>query len=355
MACNGSLWLVNNSGAIQYWKIKDSTWKELDYERIEFKRVSCTTKAAFAVGGDHQIYLYVPSRDVPIRVAVETYENQRCYPIKGFSSTLLPTDRSNFSSADGTVALPKESFKLPSRHWAWESEWYTADNIEGEPLEPECWTYAIDFPMEYGAANQWKSLVRRRKWIRYRRYVAFNSWVLLESVGEDHVSEPFIDVTCGGYDIPGNTSKSLCVWAVTVLSRVFVREAVTPTSPEGDVWLHITTPEEKVNQLSVGPTGLVWAVTWEGNALVRVGVTRDSLFGIDWVEVDAPEETKLLQVSVGIDAVWAITRDYRVWFRKGVRGQSSGFNDNCATGSGWIEMVGEMSMLTLSPTDQVRF
>lgn len=140
-ACSGSVWIVAASGNIKYLKVKELAWKDLDSDQLEFKRVSVTPAAAFAIGSDHQIYINVESRDVPIRVAAETYENQRCYPIKGFSSTLLPTDRARFSSADGLRDLPKESFQLPSSNWVWESDWYMVDNLDGEMLEPEAWTY----------------------------------------------------------------------------------------------------------------------------------------------------------------------------------------------------------------------
>jgi tectonin beta-propeller repeat-containing protein 1 len=38
------------------------------------------------------------------------------------------------------------------------------------------WTYAIDFPATYTRDKKWNSCVRRRKWIRYRRYKSRDSW-----------------------------------------------------------------------------------------------------------------------------------------------------------------------------------
>ena len=46
-------------------------------------------------------------------------------------------------------------------------------------------------------------------------------------------------------------------------------------------------------------------------------------------------------------------RDRRVWFRNGVRSSSSGDNENLAKGTKWLEMVGEMHMITLGIGDQV--
>ena len=60
----------------------------------------------------------------------------------------------------------------------------------------------LDFPAEYYPKKGFTSCVRRRKWIRHRRYVAVNSWSLIPSVSGDE-EEPFIDVSVGGQDLPG--------------------------------------------------------------------------------------------------------------------------------------------------------
>jgi tectonin beta-propeller repeat-containing protein 1 len=72
-----------------------------------------------------------------------------------------------------------------------------------------------------------------------------------------------------------------------------------------------------------------------------------------WLEVGAPEDLKLAHVSVGTNAVWAVTRDQRVWFRKGVRGESAGISEDLARGSGWVEMVGSMAVVSVAANDQV--
>jgi tectonin beta-propeller repeat-containing protein 1 len=74
-----------------------------------------------------------------------------------------------------------------------------------------------------------------------------------------------------------------------------------------------------------------------------------------WLEVGAPEDLKLAHVSVGTNAVWAVTRDQRVWFRKGVRGESAGNSEALARGSGWVEMVGNMAVVSVAANDQVCF
>ncbi|XP_054159863.1 tectonin beta-propeller repeat-containing protein 1-like [Oppia nitens] len=349
------LWSVDNCGIVHSLDIKTKQWSQLSYQRLEFKRLSSAPQSIWAIGGDHQIYIYLPASDIPIRVCALTYENQRWNPVTQFSSKiLLPTDRPAFSCADGTLALPKDSFTLPSKSWQWESDWYVDNNIEGEPLEPEGWSYAIDFPMKFSSERRWNSMVRRRRWLRFRRYVAVNEWTLLESIHGDYVTEPFIDISTGGYEVHGTNNGVLAVWAVTIIGRVMYRTGIEKYSPEGVSWINVSVPTGwEVNQISCGPSGLVWAIAWDGSALVRTGINRDNVFGNNWIRVDAPNKSKLMQISVGMDGVWALTRDGKVWFRKGVRGLNSGHNDKCAVGSGWVEMLQEMSLLSVTTNDQV--
>jgi len=70
--------------------------------------------------------------------------------------------------------------------------------------------------------------------------------------------------------------------------------------------------------------------------------------------VEPPQkDLRLIQVSVGIDAVWAITHDGGVWFRKGIQGEISGVCEQLATGTGWVEMLSKMALISVAPNDQV--
>ena len=42
-------------------------WRELDYMGIEFKRVSAASNVVWALGADHQTYVFVYGVEVPIR------------------------------------------------------------------------------------------------------------------------------------------------------------------------------------------------------------------------------------------------------------------------------------------------
>nr|CAD7402194.1 unnamed protein product [Timema cristinae] len=344
------LFAINNEGRVFGLSTTGTKWREFVYLGLEFKHLSAVPHFMWAVGGDRQVYVHVHGLDIPIRIKEESYENERWLPLEGFSGRLLPTDRYHFSSADGTKDRSFEKIRSPSMAWQWEGEWHletTLDEING-------WSYAIDFPATFHPKKQWKSCVRRRKWIRYRRYSALNSWCAIAPLHKDPTQEPFIDVAAGGQNVPGGDPGHLLVWAITAHGRVMFRTGVSTTAPEGLRWSSITVPPGwEVTQISVGPTGLVWAVLWNGRALVRTGVTRENPTGDFWLEIAAPEELKLLQVSVGTNAIWAVTRDHRVWFRKGVRGESAGTNDELAKGSGWVEMVGNMASVSVASNDQV--
>lgn len=121
---------------------------------------------------------------------------------------------------------------------------------------------------------------------------------------------------------------------------------------------------------------------YNGKALVRTGIRSDNLIGDKWVEVNPPkEELKIVQVSVGMNAVsallhitmcysalicefvrtqfllskkvWCVTNDNHVWFRRGIKGEIAGISEEAAIGNQWIEMVGNISEVSVAPNDQV--
>ncbi|KAH8294485.1 hypothetical protein KR018_006667, partial [Drosophila ironensis] len=162
--------------------------------------------------------------------------------------------------------------------------------------------------------KSWNSYVRRRKWVRFRRYAALNSWCAVAPLHKDPTQEPFIDVAIGGTHVPNAPAGTLCVWAITAHGRAMFRTGVSKTSPEGLRWTAVPTPTgSELSQISVGPTGLVWAVLYNGRVIVRTGVTRDNLSGEAWLDVKTPVASaslRIVHVSVGTDAVWCVTSDH---------------------------------------------
>ena len=353
-----TVFAVNSLGRVFSLGKDDTKWREFDYLGIEFKRVSAASNVLWALGADHQIYVFVYGIEVPIRVKEVTYENERWIPVEGFGSSLLPTDRPNYSDITGTQARPKDRVSLPSLGWVWDDDWHIDTLFNGVQLEMSGWTYAVDFPAEYHPKKGFTSCVRRRKWIRHRRYVANSSWCQIPSLGKEMDEEPFIDVSVGGQELAGGRQGELQVWVVTVGGKVMVRHGVTDTCPEGRGWLNIPTQTgREVSQVSVAPSGLVWAVTWHGSALVRLGVSLTDPSGTSWCEVTSPgPEHPLSVVGVGGAIVWGVTRGGGVWFRQGVRSDCAGAgeeSEQLARGTKWIQMVGEVAMLSVGGGDQV--
>lgn len=103
-----------------------------------------------------------------------------------------------------------------------------------------------------------------------------------------------------------------------------------------------------------GAIGLVWCVLYNGKAIARTGIRSDNLIGDKWIEINPPgENLKIVQVSVGTNAVWCVTNDNHVWFRRGIKGDISGISEEAATGNCWIEMVGNISQVSVAANDQV--
>uniref|UniRef100_A0A182YKR0 Uncharacterized protein n=1 Tax=Anopheles stephensi TaxID=30069 RepID=A0A182YKR0_ANOST len=349
------LFANSNEGRVYALSTSGSAWREFLYLGLEFKKICVVPHFMWAIGGDRQVYVHVHGLDVPIRIKEEAFENERWLPIEGFSNRLLPTDRYHFSNADGTVDRNIDKVRLPSMAWQWEGEWQLDLTLDGQPLDHDGWTYAVDFPATYHPQKNWKSCVRRRKWVRFRRYCALNSWCAVAPLHKDPTQEPFIDVSIGGANVPGASPGLLLVWAVTAHGRVMFRSGVSTTAPEGLRWTAVTTPSGcEVSQISVGATGLVWAVLYNGRAIVRAGITRDTLTGSTWLEVKPPgTNLKIAQVAVGTNSVWCVTNDNHVWFRRGVHGEASGVSEDAAIGSGWVEMVGNISHISVAANDQV--
>ncbi|KAJ0057955.1 hypothetical protein NL108_007171, partial [Boleophthalmus pectinirostris] len=270
----------------------------------------------------------------------------RWNPVDGFTDVLLPTDRWPWSDVTGLNQQPLHSFQLPSRSWEWEGDWYVDQSCSGEPSETGGWEYAVDFPANFSPDKKWNSCVRRRRWIRYRRYIAPGSWAKIPLENPRKNPLPLCDISCGGWEMSDQSGRYPYLWGVSQQGQVWFREGIHPRVPEGTSWEEVEVPKE-VAQLSAGPGDLLWAVLWDGNLLVRIGLSLDSPTGISWTEVESPvKEVEVLHVSVGVSVVWVVTKDYKVWFRRGV-------NSHNPCGSGWISIGGEMMMVDVGLNDQV--
>ena len=76
------LWAIDYHGSLYKLPLNDLEWKRVSREnknsrRDTFKRISSTKTCAWAIGGDQNIHMCVFATDLPIKVAVSCYENER--------------------------------------------------------------------------------------------------------------------------------------------------------------------------------------------------------------------------------------------------------------------------------------
>ena len=81
----GVLWLADADGCAYTLSLEDNKLTSRSEETDIIKRISAVESCAFAIGGDQDVYVYVNKTNVPIRVQVSTYENQRWTPIHKWS------------------------------------------------------------------------------------------------------------------------------------------------------------------------------------------------------------------------------------------------------------------------------
>ena len=157
---------------------------------------------------------------------------------------LLPTDPAHYSLAlePGGGPCTRRSLQLPSARWQWEDEWYVQETLRGELTDKGGWQYANDFGKPFGCQRFINSFVRRRRWVRWRRFTAENRWLLVASPHNDPLEDPLQDVAVGGELIPHRPDGALCVWAVTVGGQLLARLGVERLCLEGTCWQSVPAP-----------------------------------------------------------------------------------------------------------------
>lgn len=81
------------------------------------------------------------------------------------------------------------------------------------------WTYAFDFVLSFSTSMTHSSYVRRRKWVRSRRYIPHGCWVPLPNSSLDS----YIDIAVGGENLPDVAPGFVSVWTVTSDGSLFYR------------------------------------------------------------------------------------------------------------------------------------
>lgn len=310
----------------------------------------------WSIDGHGIVNVFVNHEDVSICIKEETFENERWMPIKGFGKHFLPTDRYQWSSADGTVERKIENIRLPSNAWKWEGDWRVEAELGSVSTETEGWTYALDFPNKYCANYFFPAAVRRRKWYRYRRYVGVRSWIKLNSYHDISGTEDLIqNVSAGGHNyFDGHKCESISLWAVTVSGKVLYRSDVSLIHPEGTDWINVPVPGEQIKSVSCGANKLLWALNYDGEVLIRSGITLDNPIGIEWLKVPLPKPgLQMNRISLGTNVVWALSSDRQLWFREGIPVGKVKSNDKCLVGSKWINVPGKMTAISAASDDSI--
>lgn len=116
------------------------------------------------------------SNDIPTQCTC--WENQRYYPIVGWSAKLLLTDRPSWSNESGSLSLTFTDFSLPPG-WQWrDDQWLIDRNTPSIVCDSEGWQYAVEFSTHrsvWDAHKDLKHIVRRRRWLRRRYNTAQNA------------------------------------------------------------------------------------------------------------------------------------------------------------------------------------
>uniref|UniRef100_A0A7N6AVC0 Tectonin beta-propeller repeat-containing protein 1 n=1 Tax=Anabas testudineus TaxID=64144 RepID=A0A7N6AVC0_ANATE len=291
------LWAVDIYGRVYSLSTAGQRWERADDTLLELKRVTAGKERCWGIGCDHYVYLNIIPSETSIRYREETYENQRWNPVDGFTDTLLPTDRWPWSDVTGLNPQPLHSFQLPSRSWEWEGDWYVDQSYGGEPSQTGGWEYAVDFPANFSPDKKWNSCVRRRRWIRYRRYIAQGTWAKIPLDNPRKPPLPLCDISCGGWEMSDQSGRYPYLWGVSQQGQVkhglpycaqsnlvaichrqvWFREGIHPRVPEGTSW-------EEFSSLS---SRQVWAVGEDRGLYFRMGVTPSEPSGSGWIPVSA--------------------------------------------------------------------
>lgn len=102
-----NLWVIDRDGRVFILNLQDNSWQRISSPHLRsrncFKRVSAVERCAWAINANQEPCLYVYSSELPCRVKVETYENQRWSFLKGWNDNSVRTqhERLNSSSPKG--------------------------------------------------------------------------------------------------------------------------------------------------------------------------------------------------------------------------------------------------------------
>jgi hypothetical protein len=385
-ANKSAVWLLDQNGYVQRFDTKSQRIQSLTTldpnPQSRFVKLTSTLSSLWGISCEGHLQVYVFSTHVPIREHLHTYENQRWNPLKGFCDKLLPTDRPNWSDFTGIKHLPKHDFQLPSNAWSWERDWSVQERLpNGQTLDPDGWSYAIDFSLDshFVSKRSLLMMVRKRKWVRTQRFVGYEQWLKIDSLPDNQGFDRIVSIAVGGeqfqasiaddtiitqnefevFEENGINAEPLAVWILTSGGSLYFRCNVCRLRPQGTDWQKITIDfmdhnNEQLQRIAIGANGTLWALSSSGKFYVRMGVTRRQLSGEYWTIVNLPTNVHVVDLSVSSNYVWALTDrpERKILFRVGIR--NNGIKkDRDLIGHGWSEIDGQIGALSAAANEQI--
>ncbi|KAK5979447.1 hypothetical protein GCK32_002849 [Trichostrongylus colubriformis] len=358
---NGYLWLLSSNGVpyrvtaenkIEH--ISEAQWKA---EPVVFQGVQqrvcqivAAPHAAFALDHNGNVFQFVLNSHLTVRRKVEIYGNQRWYPVVGWSSRTLPTDRGAFSNEDGSSSGDMSGFQLKADGWRWEEPWIV--DVDVRKCDKEGWQYASNFVgASWGPSKSVSSFVRRRKWKRHMRYTSIEKWAELPR----EETTTFVELAVGGFDLLPD--RNCLLFALSKDGYVFRRVGIDGNNPGGDSWCKMPEIEceegrEDLAKISCSASlGTLMVLTWDGRLFLRNGITRDSPDGTGWCPLLSPQNLPLAFVSLGSKTMWVVSVDGKLWM-KHLRG-SSPHEPSSFSASNYSETGGKVYGLGINTDDQV--
>ncbi|KAK6738642.1 hypothetical protein RB195_020636 [Necator americanus] len=315
---NGYLWVLSADGVpyrvtaeSKIEHISDAQWKPepviISGEKIKVCQIAATPYAAFALDSSGAVYQFVLRSHLTIRQKVEIYANQRWYPMIGWSSRTLPTDRASFSNEDGSKSGGMAGFQLKSDGWRWEEPWIV--DMDVRKHDKEGWEYATNFVgAVWKSENGVSTFVRRRRLKRHMRYTSLEKWAELP-----RSNNVLVELTAGGFDLL--QEKQCLLFVLCKNGNLLRRVGIHANNPDGDGWHAIdgaiTDGErEEFSKICCSPSlGTLIASTWDGRMFVRHGITRDTPDGVSWSPLATLSCHPVAFVTVGRNSMWTTSVD----------------------------------------------
>ncbi|CAF1110833.1 unnamed protein product [Brachionus calyciflorus] len=304
------LLLIDKEGNLYNLEPPDETLKLIENNNFNrLNRVSNSDWCFWCINSDFECQLYVYRPFNYIEIVEETYENQRRFKFSvrpNFSSlNLLENDPPIFSSKSGSA------------------------NPHDRAFQNQGWYYAYDFKMA-----EKKSLYQLRNIFKFK-------------IDLPLTCEFANDISVGGWALSKfNPGKNLSVWIVCNSGRLFFRENVSYSNPEGSKWLEISLPNSvRVLSLSCTQDGYLWVITCEGDVLLRNDITEEEPYGKTWMMVSTMKPAPFVQITCSYRDVYALDSKGCVYKRNNT--------ELNIIGNEWIKILKDLSNISVSRSNKL--